>query len=423
MAPNHWLRPEVYPLFAATGVAVAMSGRSSELVLVEGILDELLELLKSLLLRLGNLTNNIALSPPPFGFCGFADTDRISRSTALRLTAFSQTDAVSNMSIPQNHGRFAVSLKICGMVTATTPSVTYGPKYKKIKTKPNASFNEVIHELLLSFAEAGANVLRLKGGGFLGPAFFLTQLSHINSPAMAVLCMACSQGTDAFSQSGLYSNHQDIAPRYSGVLLGLSNTAGVLSGVFGTASTGYILQHEFSRITQLIVCKRKLSYLYGDGPPNERKIVKLCEYAAKNPFRIPKIAKYLEDRCYKELRLEHIKFINIVAEAYNKLLCLCKEQMAYFAVSLLNVVTELLDNPKQDPLRILGCQALTTIFLYSGDSQANNEFPMLNQKYPFFLVVVEDRLQFGSTLFHLGTTLLSGHVYVSVMEKLRNQRI
>ncbi|KAI9402309.1 hypothetical protein POPTR_001G249800v4 [Populus trichocarpa] len=79
--------------------------------------------------------------------------------------------------------------------------------------------------------------------GFLGPAFFLTQLSHIDSPAMAVLCMACSQGTDAFSQSGLYSNHQDIAPRYSGVLLGLSNTAGVLAGVFGTASTGYILQH------------------------------------------------------------------------------------------------------------------------------------------------------------------------------------
>ncbi|KAB5520386.1 hypothetical protein DKX38_024705 [Salix brachista] len=79
--------------------------------------------------------------------------------------------------------------------------------------------------------------------GFLGPAFFLTQLSHIDSPAMAVLCMACSQGTDAFSQSGLYSNHQDIAPRYSGVLLGLSNTAGVLAGVFGTAATGYILQH------------------------------------------------------------------------------------------------------------------------------------------------------------------------------------
>nr|KJB09811.1 hypothetical protein B456_001G168900 [Gossypium raimondii] len=78
--------------------------------------------------------------------------------------------------------------------------------------------------------------------GFLGPAFFLTQLIHVKTPAMAVLCMACSQGSDAFSQSGLYSNHQDIGPRYAVILLGLSNTAGVLAGVFGTAATGYILQ-------------------------------------------------------------------------------------------------------------------------------------------------------------------------------------
>lgn len=53
--------------------------------------------------------------------------------------------------------------------------------------------------------------------------------------------MMASQGLDAFSQSGLYSNHQDIGPRYAGVLLGLSNTAGVLAGVLGTAATGWIL--------------------------------------------------------------------------------------------------------------------------------------------------------------------------------------
>ena len=35
---------------------------------------------------------------------------------------------------------------------------------------------------------------------------------------------------------------QDIGPRYAGVLLGMSNTAGVLAGVFGTAATGYILK-------------------------------------------------------------------------------------------------------------------------------------------------------------------------------------
>ncbi|KAI8555542.1 hypothetical protein RHMOL_Rhmol05G0180500 [Rhododendron molle] len=107
-----------------------------------------------------------------------------------------------------------------------------------------------------------------------------------------------------------------------------------------------------------------LYFIMHKAPPSERKIVKLCEYAAKNPFRIPKIAKYLEERCYKELRCEHIKFINIVSEAYNKLLCLCKEQMAYFAVSLLNVVSEMMDSHKKDAVRIIGCQTFTR-FIYS----------------------------------------------------------
>ncbi|KAM2667206.1 hypothetical protein EV2_018925 [Malus domestica] len=81
--------------------------------------------------------------------------------------------------------------------------------------------------------------------GFLRLAFFLTLMSRVKTPVMGVLCIACSQGSDAFSQSGLYSNHQDIGPRYAGVLLGLSNTAGVLAGVFGTDATGYILQRGF----------------------------------------------------------------------------------------------------------------------------------------------------------------------------------
>ncbi|KAF8017093.1 hypothetical protein BT93_H2342 [Corymbia citriodora subsp. variegata] len=100
-----------------------------------------------------------------------------------------------------------------------------------------------IADTLVSKGVSITNVRKIMQSiGFLGPAFFLTQLSHVKTPALAVLCMACSQGSDAFSQSGLYSNHQDIGPRYAGILLGLSNTAGVLAGVFGTAATGYILQ-------------------------------------------------------------------------------------------------------------------------------------------------------------------------------------
>ncbi|KAL6558021.1 hypothetical protein OROMI_018371 [Orobanche minor] len=100
-----------------------------------------------------------------------------------------------------------------------------------------------------------------------------------------------------------------------------------------------------------------------EGQPNERKVVKLCEYASKNPFRIPKIAKYLEERCYKELRSGNVELVSIVAEAFNKLLCICKEQMAYFSANLLNVVIELLDDSKQDAVLIIGCNTLTT-FIY-----------------------------------------------------------
>nr|XP_010938251.1 uncharacterized protein LOC105057345 [Elaeis guineensis]XP_029124027.1 uncharacterized protein LOC105057345 [Elaeis guineensis]XP_029124028.1 uncharacterized protein LOC105057345 [Elaeis guineensis] len=107
-----------------------------------------------------------------------------------------------------------------------------------------------------------------------------------------------------------------------------------------------------------------------DGPPNERKIIKLCEYAARNPVRIPKIAKFLEQRSYKELRCGHINFVKIITEAYSKLLYVCKEQMAYFAISLLNVIIELLDSKQQVRVQILGCQTFTK-FIYS---QADNTY-------------------------------------------------
>ena len=48
--------------------------------------------------------------------------------------------------------------------------------------------------------------------GFMGPAFFLTQLSKVTTAGQAVGCMMACQGLDAFSQSGLYSNHQVSFP-------------------------------------------------------------------------------------------------------------------------------------------------------------------------------------------------------------------
>lgn len=95
-----------------------------------------------------------------------------------------------------------------------------------------------------------------------------------------------------------------------------------------------------------------------DGEPNERMIGKLCEYAAKNPLRVPKITNNLEQRCYKELRIQNFNAVKIVMCIYRRLLVTCKDQLPLFASSLLSIMHILLDQTGQDELRVIGCQAL-----------------------------------------------------------------
>ncbi|KAJ6408239.1 hypothetical protein OIU84_011535 [Salix udensis] len=92
--------------------------------------------------------------------------------------------------------------------------------------------------------------------------------------------------------------------------------------------------------------------------PNDRKIGKLCEYAAKNPLRIPKITSSLEQRCYKELRLENFQSAKNVMCIYRKLLITCKEQMPLFASSLLSILSTLLDQTRQGDIQVIGCETL-----------------------------------------------------------------
>ncbi|KAJ9158809.1 hypothetical protein P3X46_024355 [Hevea brasiliensis] len=107
--------------------------------------------------------------------------------------------------------------------------------------------------------------------------------------------------------------------------------------------------------------KKLLADIYPRAPdeqPNDRKIGKLCEYASKNPLRIPKITSSLEQRCYKDLRTEQFQSVKVVMSIYRKLLISCKEQMPLFASSLLSIIHILLDQTRHDDVRILGCQAL-----------------------------------------------------------------
>ncbi|KAJ6289421.1 hypothetical protein OIU76_025276 [Salix suchowensis] len=88
------------------------------------------------------------------------------------------------------------------------------------------------------------------------------------------------------------------------------------------------------------------------------KLGKLCEYASKNPLRIPKITDTLEQRFYKELRHENFGSVKVVVCIYRKLLSSCKEQMPLFASSLLSIVRTLLEQTGKDDLRLLACNVL-----------------------------------------------------------------
>ncbi|KAL2506308.1 ARM repeat superfamily protein [Abeliophyllum distichum] len=105
-----------------------------------------------------------------------------------------------------------------------------------------------------------------------------------------------------------------------------------------------------------------------DAEPNDRKIGKLCEYASRNPLRIPKITDYLGQRFYKDLRNEQFGSVKVVLLIYKKLLSSCKEQMPLFASSLLGIVRTLLEQTEQVQMQILGCSTLVDFINSQMDS-------------------------------------------------------
>ncbi|KAM7500183.1 hypothetical protein LguiA_024597 [Lonicera macranthoides] len=104
--------------------------------------------------------------------------------------------------------------------------------------------------------------------------------------------------------------------------------------------------------------KKLVKDILKEEEPNDRQIGKLCEYASKNPLRIPRITTSLEQCCYKELRTENFRSVKIVMCIYRKLIGTCKGQMPLFANSLLSIIDTLLDQTSQDEIVIIGCQTL-----------------------------------------------------------------
>jgi len=79
-------------------------------------------------------------------------------------------------------------------------------------------------------------------------------LPLVHSAAAATALVTIATGGAGFGVAGFAANHLDIAPRYAGILMGLSNTFAQLPGIVGVALTGFIVSatHSFAGAFYLI---------------------------------------------------------------------------------------------------------------------------------------------------------------------------
>jgi ACS family sodium-dependent inorganic phosphate cotransporter len=82
--------------------------------------------------------------------------------------------------------------------------------------------------------------------GFFVAAVGLVLMTNMESATAAVIWSSVVLGACSFARAGFAVNHMDIAPRYAGIVMGVSNTAGTVAGVIGVAATGWILESSQS---------------------------------------------------------------------------------------------------------------------------------------------------------------------------------
>ncbi|XP_068338381.1 probable anion transporter 4, chloroplastic [Pyrus communis] len=101
--------------------------------------------------------------------------------------------------------------------------------------------------------------------GFVGPGIALVGLVTAKSPAVASAWLTLAVGLKSFSHSGFLVNLQEIAPQYSGVLHGISNTAGTFAAILGTVGAGFFVElvgsfQGFLLLTSLLYILSALFY-------------------------------------------------------------------------------------------------------------------------------------------------------------------
>lgn len=87
------------------------------------------------------------------------------------------------------------------------------------------------------------------GGAALGLTFSVL----VSEPYLKVAGIAGALAMSNLSTVGLYCSHQDISPKYAGVMLSITNTAGSLPGILGNILVGFLMDRTGSWSLSLMV--------------------------------------------------------------------------------------------------------------------------------------------------------------------------
>jgi len=106
----------------------------------------------------------------------------------------------------------------------------------------------------------------MQGVASLGPAACLFVLAadqgEGHSLQSSVVLVSAALGLGGFQAAGLGSNHQDLAPRWAGILYGCTNACASVFGVAGIMGTGYLLDatHSWSQVYGLAAAVYAIGY-------------------------------------------------------------------------------------------------------------------------------------------------------------------
>ena len=84
--------------------------------------------------------------------------------------------------------------------------------------------------------------------GLLIPGLFLSTVGFLDcNRFLIVFAVVIAIGSAGLTVSGFAVNHLDIAPRYAGTLMGLTNTLATVGGILGPQVVGMLTYHESTR--------------------------------------------------------------------------------------------------------------------------------------------------------------------------------